>query len=92
MGENQDAVRGILDQLVQRAKDDPEFQRRLDANPEQVIVEAGLSRHQADSLIADWEHEKPASEGEVGGYMRCQISCTRHPATQWPCGPLSAYA
>jgi hypothetical protein len=63
-------VRRTAQEIVQRAKSDPDFIQQVKAAPEQTLVAAGLPA----GVLPDFLTEQ-GYQAEVSGYARCTESC-----------------
>lgn len=76
------ALRRRLDELADRATQDPKWRALLNRDPHSVLEAAGLTSDDACRVAAEFvQLEAPGGSNE----MRCDFSCCRSAATDWSC-------
>lgn len=65
--------RAIARELIERARDDPSFARRLRADPEGTLVHAGLPAEGADDILRETPRDPGTAE------RPCAFTCS------WTC-------
>jgi hypothetical protein len=80
---NTDDIRGRIQQVLDNARNDPQFWEQFKGDPEGTFKNAGVDADMAHYIV---NQELNFSGDDVGGFLKCTFTCDRYSCLATWCG------